>query len=719
MLAIGGGFETKVDRAALQGEILTLSANVGKLNEEISRLESRKLELESIEIQIDAGYRRLTDLDAQLLQCESERCKSTPVYNFIGLFSSTPINPQGDIFTPQGVNAFLNPTPVLPPVEFRADLSIVKFSSVPQILQGGTMFFDLRGTNNGPDPATGVRITDTLPNGLNFQSATPSQGSCDDSGQIVECDTGVIEPGAAVDIRINVTAGSNFSGAVVNVGNIIGTTFDPNGANNSASSGVNVQAPTPGETDLRVVKTASAQTVQPGGPVSYTITVNNAGPAAATGVRVTDTIPAGLTVNTQTSSRGTCAQSGGQVQCDVGSLPAGESATITVTGTVSQSFSGTLANTATVTGGQTDPSTANNSSTATVNVPAAPVAADLRVVKTASPQSVQAGQTVTYTITVTNQGPGPTTGVRVVDTIPAGFTVTGTTATRGPCSQSGAEVRCDLGTVSVGTPETITVTGTVSQSATGQLSNTATATADQTDPQTANNTATAVVTITPTAAQADLAVTKSDSRDPVEGGSSFQYTLVVRNNGPSNAAQVVLTDTLPTGLAPNGVQPAGCTVDLNIIRCTVAELAAGQQMSFTINVRSVDSSASGTVTNRLEVTSGTSDPDPSDNTFNEPTTLTPRPGCALNIQPGTYFRSGGNCGTTGDSEVSCTSSSELRISNPTLNLTCDAQGRCGDNNVVFGEDNHRCGVTGSNTDFTVTCEELNTPNRCSESYRRR
>ena len=48
--------------------------------------------------------------------------------------------------------------------------------------------------------------------------------------------------------------------------------------------------------------------------------------------------------------------------------------------------------------------------------------------------------------------------------------------------------------------------------------------------------------------QANLAITKSDSADPVVSGSNFSYTLTVTNNGPSSAQTVSVSDTLPAGV---------------------------------------------------------------------------------------------------------------------------------------------------------------------------
>jgi uncharacterized repeat protein (TIGR01451 family) len=98
--------------------------------------------------------------------------------------------------------------------------------------------------------------------------------------------------------------------------------------------------------------------VTAGADLTYTVTVTNNGPDAATGVAFADTLPAGATFVSAASSRGAVTQAGGVVNADLGSLEAGDSATITIV--VRPPTAGTITNTARVAGVRTDPDTANN-----------------------------------------------------------------------------------------------------------------------------------------------------------------------------------------------------------------------------------------------------------------------------------------------------------------------------------------------------------------------
>jgi uncharacterized repeat protein (TIGR01451 family) len=110
--------------------------------------------------------------------------------------------------------------------------------------------------------------------------------------------------------------------------------------------------------DLSIVKTGPPF-AQSGGSITYQLAVGNAGPANATGVTVNDPLPAGETLVSATPSQGTCSDN---VTCNLGAIAAGGSATITIVANVTAACGSTLTNTATVSGDQPDPNTANNSS---------------------------------------------------------------------------------------------------------------------------------------------------------------------------------------------------------------------------------------------------------------------------------------------------------------------------------------------------------------------
>src|SRR5439155_676927 len=211
---------------------------------------------------------------------------------------------------------------------------------------------------------------------------------------------------------------------------------------------------------------------------------------------------------------------------------------------------GHLINTVTV-GAANDTDTGNN--TASDDDSLTP-RADLQVTKvdhkggsstTSSAGTVVPGAGLVYTVTVSNSGPSNAVGATVADTFPANYgspiwTATGSSGTS--FSATGSGNIADTVTIPAGGSVTYTVSGTVSSAATGTLSNTAT-TADPsgtTDPTPANNSATDSDSLTP---QADLYVTKT-APTSVLINDNLDYTITVKNNGPSNNAGFTLTDAV-------------------------------------------------------------------------------------------------------------------------------------------------------------------------------
>ena len=172
-----------------------------------------------------------------------------------------------------------------------------------------------------------------------------------------------------------------------------------------------------------------------------TSTVGNAGPRAATGVQLTDTLPGGSDLRLRD------ALAGHLLADERHRHVLARARSPTARARPSRSRSGRRRparsrNTATVASSVNDPSTGNNTASASTTVNPA---ADLAVTKTDSPDPVAVGQQLTYTVGVSNAGPSSATGITVTDTLPAGVTFNSATPSQGSCSQSAGTVTCSLG----------------------------------------------------------------------------------------------------------------------------------------------------------------------------------------------------------------------------------------------------------------------------------
>ena len=184
---------------------------------------------------------------------------------------------------------------------------------------------------------------------------------------------------------------------------------------------------------------------------------------------------------------------------------------------------GTITNTASVSGNEPDPDSSNNTVAQTTFVSGA----DLSIAKTDDPDPVLVGDTLTYTLTVTNNGPAVSTGVTTTDVLPSSVAFVSVTSTAGTCTESGGVVTCSLGGLAVG--QTVTSTIVVIPTAAGAITNAASVSGNEPDPDSSNNS----VTQTTFVSGADLAITKTDDRDPVLVLDALTYTLTVTNNGPA------------------------------------------------------------------------------------------------------------------------------------------------------------------------------------------
>ncbi len=144
-----------------------------------------------------------------------------------------------------------------------ANLSLTKTASPNPGVTLANLTYRLTVTNNGPSPATNVVVTDNLPLGINFSSATPTQGSCSGTTTVI-CNLGAIANGSFAIINILVQPQS--TGILTNNASVNANENDPDPSDNSVSVQTSIESPSsgPSMTDPNLsVKTVVSGLSQP------------------------------------------------------------------------------------------------------------------------------------------------------------------------------------------------------------------------------------------------------------------------------------------------------------------------------------------------------------------------------------------------------------------------------------------------------------------------
>src|SRR5258708_5452497 len=253
-------------------------------------------------------------------------------------------------------------------VNSQIDLSVYSISGSPDPITLGTgnVQFLVYIYNGSTSQGTNTVLTSTLPTNSTFVSATTpyAGGTCTQSGGTATCNWASIPAGSSYYAVITVTP--TAGGALTLSSSVSGTQSDPNSANNSASKATTVNS----QIDLSVSSIGgSPDPITLGsGNVLYTVYIYNGSTSQGTNTVLTSTLPTNSTFVSATTpvGSGTCTQSGGTATCNWASIPAGNSyyAYITVTPTAN----GAMTLSASVTGTQADPNTANNSASKAVTV---------------------------------------------------------------------------------------------------------------------------------------------------------------------------------------------------------------------------------------------------------------------------------------------------------------------------------------------------------------
>jgi len=515
-----------------------------------------------------------------------------------------------DELVPEPSNDPTTPTdddPTVVPLDANPDIAVTKTDGVTEVRPGDTAIYTITVSNIGTQGATGVLLTDSLPAGTTFVSA--SDGGAHVAG-VVTWPAFDLGAGASVQRTVTVTVNDP---AALGQSTILNTAMASDDGSNGVDPDLGNNSDTDTDTlihaDLGVSKTDSPDPVLAGETVTYTVSVINNGPATDPNVVVVDTLPAAFTFVSAVPSVGTCNEASGIVTCGLGPMLSSGTATITIVCDVpSDTPVGAYNNSVVVSGDESDPDPSNDSDIEDTTVT---TEADLGITKTDLPDPVVAGEVLTWTLDVVNNGPSDASNLVVTDVLPAGVVFVSASA---ECSESGGTVTCSLSDLINGGTTSFDISVRVDSDVTGTFSNTASVGADQVDPVPANDDDpedTDVLT------SADVWVTKGGPGS-VNRGDVLVFDLVIGNNGPSDAIGVVLTDPTPAGLVFVSAD-APCAGGFP---CALGTIAAGGAMtlsaSFTVPV---GYAGPDPIVNAASVASDTPDEDPDNNSDDSSTAV--------------------------------------------------------------------------------------------------
>ncbi|MDI6099525.1 hypothetical protein QLQ12_13055 [Actinoplanes sp. NEAU-A12] len=509
--------------------------------------------------------------------------------------------------------------------------SVVNTGGATTANVGDTLTYTVTARNDGGSPARLSAISDALPAGTTYvpgslrsvsgsTTTKPTDAAGDDAGEYVggsravnlrvgagagSASGGTLAPGESQTLSYQVTVNSSTAGTTLN--NDAATSYTETVTNSPATSTSNTAAIAVNPAaDLSVTAALVTPAVVAGQAAGYTLTASNAGPSSAGTVQLIGTVPAGLTGVTATSAGGACTVAGTKAQCDYPSIASGATRTMTISGNVPSTAEPGTAYTlaASVTSATYETKQADNSASVSTPVTAS---ANLNVAMTYSPSVPVGGGTITYTVTVTNQGPSLARGIVLSDPIPIGSTNASATVPGGVCnSTTTGTIECIWASLAPGATKTITITMTLAQN-NPNVNNAVSIASGTPDPDVGNN----IVTVTGAGALvADVEISLTLGAYTGYAGTDTSYTLTVRNNGPSIADNITFIPVLPPGV--NVIRPTTgplasyCTP----YACTVPSLPSGDSVQLTGTIELTRDAQAGPGTATVTAISTTTDPNP-------------------------------------------------------------------------------------------------------------
>ena len=532
----------------------------------------------------------------------SKRLVLKSVINGTNMTVLNEVNVTSDTPDPNPDNNNATNKTYIPP---EADLKIIKLVSNATAHKGDVINWTVIVTNKGPNTALNVIVNETIPQGFSYYKFVNNyKGIFDERynqwhiGDLSKDEEAIL----IIETQINTT-----NETIINIVNVTSDTYDPNETNNNATNSTYI----PPEADLVIVKTVSNSTPHKGDKVVWTVVVTNNGPDVAVNVVVTEKLPSGLIYDSDDTD-GRYNMSSGVWKA--GDLVKGANATLNIV-TIVDTTNDTVVNFVNTSSDVYDPNPDNNNAT---NSSTVPPEADLEAVITNNfeddPDSVcHYGDTIVWTVTVVNHGPDVAVNTTLDDLIPDGCIYVSDDGEGKYNSSTGV---WSIGDLPVGVPVVlkITTTANVTNDTVYRFVNVS---SDTYDPNLSNNYNDSSVVVPP---EADLVIVKTVSNSTPHKGDKVVWTVVVTNNGPDVAVNVVVTEKLPSGLIYDSDDTDG-RYNMSSGVWKAGDLVKGANA--TLNIVTIVDTTNDTVVNFVNTSSDVYDPNPDNNNATNSSTVPP------------------------------------------------------------------------------------------------
>ncbi|WP_406534825.1 Cna B-type domain-containing protein, partial [Methanobrevibacter sp.] len=480
------------------------------------------------------------------------------------------------------------------------DLAISKVVNASNIYVNECVSWNITVINYGPSTAMDVVVKDTLPEGIEILSANPSAGTFDKETRIWKI--GNLDQNTPVYLILVtkiLTEGSITNIAVVNT-----TTNETNTSNNEANN-TTVADPI---CDLIINKTVNASSIDVGDNVEWTINVINVGPSTALDVKVKDALPEGVLILSASPSAGSFDEE--TRIWKIGELKANEPVSLVLVTQIL--IEGNITNVVSVNTTTYEPNKTNNEAN---NTTLANPICDLAISKFVNSSVVYLNEFVEWTIVVVNNGPSVAKDVVVTDIIPNGLVLVNSTTYVGSYEKG----IWTIGDLEKDTPVSLVLITQALEE--GNITNIAVANTTTPDKNTTNNIANNTTEVKPVC---DLEIIKLVNASSVNITDLVEWTIVVVNNGPGVAYDVVVSDNLPSGLKLLNADPSVGNYNDGI--WSIGNLEKDSSVSLVLITQAIEE---GNITNVVTVNSTTPDSNRTNNKANNTTNV--KPVCDLEI----------------------------------------------------------------------------------------